>query len=157
MALSLAAAVLTILHVAPVQAQALLAVLVASGGADTSGCGSVISSPCKSLGWALQRAVPGGEIVFLTPDVHTGDTITQSVNIRNDGVGDVTVIADAFAGFRIQAGAGDVVSLRGLTIDGFARSDFGILLTTASAVHIQNCIITNFQDTGPTGNGGHSA
>jgi hypothetical protein len=51
-----------------------------------------------------------------------GVTITQSISIVNDGVGTAGILAGfGFDGVTINAGAGDSVHLRGLTIEG--RSD----------------------------------
>src|SRR5262249_50852919 len=48
-------------------------------------------------------------------------------------------------GIGISAGNGDVVSLRGLVIDGQGTGPAGISIASASAVHIQNCVIRNFE------------
>src|SRR5262249_54948426 len=147
LAFSFAVAVLATLHVQPAQAQFFTSIFVSSEGGDGLGCGTS-STPCRTLGFALGQLKPGGEILFLTPDADNGFTITQAVSIRNDGIGEVLIEAQILGGIVIAAGAGDVVSLRGLTINGFAHARVGINIGTASAVHIQNCIVTGFQDTG---------
>src|SRR5262249_1147080 len=48
-------------------------------------------------------------------------------------------------GILVSAGAGDVVSVRGLVIDGQIVGRFGIRLSAATALHVQNCVIRNFQ------------
>ena len=156
LAFSFAAAVLATLHGEPAQAQLDTSAFVSAAGGDSIGCGSS-GTPCATLGFALGRLKPGGEILFLTPDSYAGFTITQAVSIRNDGIGEVLIEAQILGGIVIAAGAGDVVSLRGLTINGFAHARVGINIGTASAVHIQNCIVTGFQDTGFPADGGHSA
>src|SRR5262249_14358028 len=48
-------------------------------------------------------------------------------------------------GISINATAGDIVGLRGLVIDGDGNGDEGINFQQASALHIQNCVIRNFE------------
>src|SRR5262249_4482625 len=48
-------------------------------------------------------------------------------------------------GIYINAGVGDVVTLRGLTVDGQISGEAGIAIFRASALHIQNCVIRNFE------------
>src|SRR5262249_27682081 len=48
-------------------------------------------------------------------------------------------------GVFIDADAGAVVGLRGLVIDGQGVGSIGIQVLRASAVHIQNCVIRNFE------------
>src|SRR5262249_40373717 len=58
----------------------------------------------------------------------------------------------------INAGAGDIVSLRGLVVDGQGTADGGIVFIQGSALHVQNCVVRNFQSPGlgiafnPSGN-----
>src|SRR5262249_30458322 len=51
-------------------------------------------------------------------------------------------------GLEVNAGVGDIVSLRGLVIDGQGGGAFGIEINLASAVHVQNCVIRNFLGNG---------
>src|SRR5262249_41707257 len=78
-------------------------------------------------------------------------TISKSVHITNDGAGEASILPSG-AGIHITAGLGDVISLRGLVIDGQgAAGTFGAYIETASAIHIQNCVIRNFEATGAFG------
>src|SRR5262249_28832370 len=69
--------------------------------------------------------------------------IGKSINITNDGAGEASG-----SGIQINAGAGGIVGLRGLVVDGQGglAADFGISIESASAVHIQNCVIRNFEN-----------
>src|SRR5262249_43353847 len=49
------------------------------------------------------------------------------------------------SGIFVQASAGSVVGLRGVVIDGQGTGFHGITLIVASAMHIQNCVIRNFE------------
>ena len=83
---------------------------------------------------------------MLTPgDYGTFVAIMKSVSITNDGAGEAGVAPD---GITINAGVGDVVGLRGLIIDGGGTGDIGIEVTAVSALHVQNCVIRNFEAVG---------
>jgi hypothetical protein len=124
-------------------------VWVANWGMDSSSCGSV-TSPCATLQRAHDNVAPGGEIRALTPGDFGGKrsprlSITKSVSITHDGSGEAGIfsVLDGPAIY-IAAGADDVISLRGLVIDGQGLASEGIQVRRASAVHIQNCVIRNF-------------
>src|SRR5262249_20152204 len=70
-----------------------------------------------------------------------------SISITSDGVGEAGVLVGGTNGIVVAAGAGDVVNLRGLIIDGSVPtfgSLNGIRILSAKAVHVQNCVIKNF-------------
>ena len=145
-ALSLAAlgAVLGLLPSTPAEALNIKS-YVAGTGSDANNC-STIPLACATFQGALNKTAPGGEITV----VNTGDyglvsIISQSVNITNDGAGEASVAANIGGGIGINAGAGDVVGLRGLLFDGFGAGTVGIQISSVSAVHIQNCVIRNLQ------------
>ena len=160
-ALSLTAlgAMLAVLHAAPVMAVPFIKTYVSNTGDDNNDC-STIATPCAHFQIALDRLIGGGEITVL----NTGDygpnilNIDKSVHITNDGAGEASIRPNGTApGVSINAGAGDVVSLRGLVIDGsgivqgFGNARVGIEIQGASAVHIQNCVIRNFEDSNAFG------
>src|SRR5262249_1158050 len=116
----------------------------------------VVATACASFSRALDQTAAGGEISVLNAGEYGSVTspvsITKSISITNDGAGEVAAVTLG-AGFGsgivffIQAGAGDVVSLRGIVIDGLGDGVKGIYATQVSALHIQNCVIKNFQHT----------
>src|SRR5262249_40487638 len=142
--LSAFAATLVMLHAAPALAQA-PKTWVSHFGNDGHGCSP--GAPCLTFRGALTKTAAGGEIGVIDPGDYGPVTISQAINITNDGVGEAGILAPSTNGITIDATAGDVVSLRGLVLDGqgsgFAGQ--GILIQQASAVHVQNCVIRNFQ------------
>src|SRR5262249_8970910 len=75
--------------------------------------------------------------------------ISKAVNLTNDGVGEagmaVPHIPNQLAvGVSITANAGDVVSLRGLVIDGVHSGDTGLTFLSGGGLHIQDCVARNF-------------
>src|SRR5262249_51027244 len=136
---------LALAHVVP--AHAAQKVWVAYNGVDSGTCGST-SSPCRTFQQAVNNVNVGGEVGVLTPGDYGGDglIISQSVSITNDGTGEATVFALPHVdGIGVFAGVGDVVALRGLIIDGSLGGAIGIEYRVASAMHIQNCVIRNFE------------
>jgi len=128
----------------PPDALAATKVWVADTGIDTVTCGDV-STPCATFQQAHNNVAAGGEVGVLTPGDYGVVTISKSVHITNDGTGEAGIQVASGTGILVSAGAGDVVSVRGLVIDGQIVGRFGIRLSAATALHVQNCVIRNFQ------------
>src|SRR5471032_3341743 len=95
---------------------------VSGHGVDQAGCGAP-TAPCRSLQYAHDHIVAaGGEIDILDPAGYGAITITKAISIVNDGVGTAGVQATSGDAITINAGATDVVYLRGLNIDGLQES-----------------------------------
>jgi len=125
---------------------------VSNAGDDGNNCRSIISV-CFSLQRAHDVTASGGEIIVLASGEYHRVAIDRSIHITNDGVGtaNISFFSSGENGIDINAGAGDVVGLRGLVIDGApGMGRAGINIATVSAVHIQNCVIRNFQGSGPS-------
>ncbi|MDQ6701828.1 MAG: hypothetical protein M3Z96_01335 [Pseudomonadota bacterium] len=75
-------------------------------------------------------------------------TITKAISIVNDGVGTAGILASSGNAITINAGAGDSVHLRGLTIAGFGSATNGILFNTGGNLAIENCVVRNFVNAG---------
>ena len=119
---------------------------VASTGLDANPCS--LTAPCRTFTQALLNTVAGGEIVVLDSAAYGPVTIAQSVSI----VAPPGVYAgiSVFSGNGITiAGAGVVVSLRGLTINGLGGAN-GILFSQGSELHVERIHASGF-----TG-GGHA-
>jgi len=135
-----------LLHAAPAAAQA--KIWVANGGTDSGACGDV-AAPCRTFQQAHDNVAAGGEIGVLTPGDYGRATLRKSISVTNDGTGEASVLAGSNQnGIEVNAARGDVVGLRGLIIDGQVFGGIGILIDSASAVHIQNCVIRNFEHAG---------
>jgi len=131
-----------------VQAASLNKVWASNVGADSGTCGSV-ASPCATFSGALNNVAAGGEIGVLTPGDFGPVHISKSVNITNDGVGEASIlVGSSGSGIQVDANSGDVISVRGLVIDGQGVGAEGIRIRVASAVHVQNCVIRNLEFSG---------
>ena len=126
---------------------------VSNTGNDANDC--TLAHPCATLQRAHDQTALGGEIGVLTPGDYCGLPaigfpcllIDKSVHITNNGTGEAGILASphgAGEGITINALAGDIVSLRGLVIDGQGTGDNGITFEVGSALHVQNCVIKNF-------------
>jgi hypothetical protein len=122
---------------APVWAAA--ATWVSGTGSNAGSC--PITAPCRTFAFALAQTDAGGSINVLSPGSFGPLTITKSVNIVSNGV-EATILSGAGgAGIIVQAGASDVVSLHGLTLDLRGTANAGIFFLSGAALHLQNCMI----------------
>ena len=118
---------------------------VSNTGNDFNSC-VIVGAACATFAGALAKTNPGGEITVLNIGEYGPVVINKSINITNDGAGEASILAPASGvGIDINAGVGDIISLRGLVIDGQGVGNIGIFIEQASAVHIQNCVIRNFE------------
>src|SRR5215218_10330016 len=106
--LAIAATLLTFgLHVAPAQALFTRTFVSAGNGNDANDCDRL--TPCRTFFGAHAKTNPGGEIVVLDPGGYGTLTITKSISIVNDGVGEASMfVAGGQAGITINAGTSDV-------------------------------------------------
>jgi IPT/TIG domain len=120
----------------------LLQTWVSVSGSDSNDCSR--ATPCMTFAGAFPNTIPGGEIDVLTPGDYGPLTITKAISIYNGVVGVAGVLVSGTSAIVIQAGATDIVNLRGLTLDGGGASNDGVLITTAGRVNIGNCVIQGF-------------
>jgi hypothetical protein len=113
---------------------------VASGGDDADPCSRTY--PCKTFAGAISKTLAGGEIVALDSAEYGAVTITKSITL--DGSAVMAGLQVAGNGITVNAGLGDVVILRGLTIDGNGTGGNGIRIIQALKVFITDCNVFGF-------------
>jgi hypothetical protein len=118
-------------------AQAVPETWVSRTGSDGGTC--PITAPCKTFQAAFFQTTTGGTINVLTSGNFGPVAITKSISIVAQGVEAVISTAAGGAAIRVLAGAADIVSLRGLTID--VSGSQGISFVSGAALHVQNCVI----------------
>src|SRR5262249_3500959 len=111
-----------------------------------------LAHPCATFKRAHDQTSPGGEVGVLTPGSYAatsssiGLSISKSINVTNDGVGEASIVAPADGdGIFVGGGKGDVVSLRGLVLDGLSAAQNGLLFQSGAALHVQSCVIRSFR------------
>jgi len=152
-------ALAALLQAGPAAAVAPTKVWVSNTGVDSATCGD-IGTPCATFQRAHDNVAAGGEIGVLTPGDYGGSgsparlLISKSVSVTNDGTGEATIFPpNGFTSIRVSAAAGDIVGLRGLVVDGQGVGQEGIEFNFGSALHIQNCVVRNFEGGPPISTG----
>ncbi len=150
-ALSLAIIGLTLPFFAAVPAQAQAARTWVSGTGDDSSPTCSRTAPCRTFDAAISAAAAGGEINCLdagsfgfatNPQV----TITKAITISCEaGTAGVQATSGGGIVIFVQAATTDVVTLRGLDIDGQGMGGAGIGIFSAKAVHVEKCTIRNLR------------
>jgi len=118
---------------------------VSGVGDDVNPCSR--TAPCKTFAGAISKTAPAGEIDTLDPGGFGAVTITKSITI--DGTAGLAgVLASGTNAIVISAGAGDVVILRNLDLDGLGNGLNGIRILQAGDVRVENCKIYGWSQRG---------
>jgi hypothetical protein len=118
-------------------------------GDDANPCSR--TAPCKTFAGAISKTAASGEISVLDPSGYGAVTITKSITIDGGGGQVASVLVSGTNGIVVSAGAG-TVTLRNLRINGVAGAPSaglnGVQILSAGAVHIENCTIFGFTQSG---------
>ncbi len=121
---------------------------VSGVGDDANPCSR--TAPCKTWAGAISKTAACGEIDALDPGGFGAVTITKSITL--DGTGTfASILASLTTGIIINVGATtDVVTIRGISINGFCNGVRGINITgnMPKAVNIEDCVIFRFANEG---------
>jgi hypothetical protein len=117
-------------------------------GDDANPCSR--NAPCRTFMGAISRTADGGEISVLDPGSFGGATITKSITITPEGFETGVLVSGTNA--IVINGAGIIVHLRGLDIEGLGTGLNGINYLQGSALYVENCVIRGFRATS-AGNG----
>ncbi|KAB2840596.1 MAG: right-handed parallel beta-helix repeat-containing protein [Burkholderiales bacterium] len=118
---------------------------VSGVGDDANPCSR--TAPCKTFAGAISKTAAGGEINVLDPGGFGAVTVTKAVTIDGGGVLS-GVLASGTNGIVVNAGAADVVVLRGLDINGIGTGLNGVRYLAAKELHIERCNIYGFSQMG---------
>jgi hypothetical protein len=120
---------------------------VSGVGDDANPCSR--TAPCKTWAGAISKTAPCGEIDALDPGGFGAVTITKSITL--DGTGTMaSILASLTTGIIINAQATDVITIRGISINGFCNGIRGINILQAKTVNIEDCVIFRFAGDGIT-------
>lgn len=117
---------------------------VSTFGDDGNSCSR--ANPCATFATALAATAAGGEINCVDSGAFASVTITKSVTI-NCEAHFAGVLAAGTNGITVNVTGADIVTLRGLDIEGVATGTNGIRFIGAGTLHIQHSTIRNFRAT----------
>ena len=141
---TLALAICTLTFISIAQAQA-SRTWVSGVGDDANPCSR--TAPCKTFAGAISKTADNGEIDALDPAGFGAVTITKSITL--DGTGTLAaILASGQTGIIINAQSTDVVTIRGLSINGLTTGTRGMNILQAKTVNIEDCVIFNFANEG---------
>lgn len=112
---------------------------VSGVGDDANPCSR--TAPCKTFAGAISKTAAGGEIDALDPGGFGAVTITKAITIN--GMGTFAGILSALTnGIIVNAGPSDVVTIRGLSINGAGTGLAGIRFLAGGALHVEETVIS---------------
>jgi hypothetical protein len=118
---------------------------VSGVGDDANPCSR--TAPCKTWAGAISKTAPCGEIDALDPGGFGAVTITKSITL--DGTGTfASILASLTTGIIINATNTDVITIRGISINGFCNGIRGMNILQAKTVNIEDCVIFRFANEG---------
>lgn len=119
---------------------------VSGVGDDANPCSR--TAPCKTWAGAIGKTAAGGEISAIDPGGFGTVTITKSITL-DGGAGQVaSILASAANGVIVNAGAGDHVVLRNLSINGAGTTLGlnGVRFLAGKTLRLQNVSIERFSE-----------
>lgn len=141
---ALAAVIFTLTFVSLAQAQA-SRTWVSGVGDDANPCSR--TAPCKTWAGAISKTAACGEIDALDPGGFGAVTITKSITL--DGTGTfASILASLTTGIIINASNTDVITIRGISINGFCNGIRGMNILQAKEVNVEDCVIFRFANEG---------
>jgi hypothetical protein len=109
-----------------------------NGNDGNTGLGCPATAPCRSFGAALGVTNFYGEIVAVDSGDYPPVTITQSVTIKAAPGVDATIFSQMGDAITISApGAGNIVVLRGLNVNGLNGGFSGIRFTAGGVLNVE--------------------
>ena len=118
---------------------------VSGVGDDANPCSR--TAPCKTWAGAISKTAACGEIDALDPGGYGAVTITKSITL--DGTGTfASILASLTTGITINAAATDVITIRGISINGFCNGLRAMNILQAKTVNIEDCVMFRFAGPG---------
>lgn len=118
---------------------------VSGVGDDANPCSR--TAPCKTWAGAISKTAACGEIDALDPGGFGAVTITKSITL--DGTGTfASILASLVTGITINAASTDVITIRGISINGFCNGIRGMNILQAKTVNVEDCVIFRFAGPG---------
>lgn len=115
---------------------------VSTSGVDNPACS--LLAPCRTFGGAIAVTNAKGEIIVLDSGGYGQVAITQSVSIIAPSGVYAGISVTSGHGITIATGAGDIVVLRGLTINNQGSTGRGIYISGAGVVRLESVRVSGF-------------
>lgn len=122
---------------------------VSGVGDDANPCSR--TAPCKTWAGAISKTAEGGEIDALDPGGYGPVTVTKAITLNGNGFG--STLASGFNAININAGVGDDVIIRDMSIQGTGQVAAclwtgltAVNVIAARTVRIDDVEINNFQN-----------
>jgi hypothetical protein len=132
-------AAIAILNASSASAQA-TRTWVSGVGDDVNPCSR--TAPCKTFAGAISKTAAGGEIDCLDPGGFGAVTITKSVTLDCTGTLGSVLVSGTNA--IVVSGAGIIVRIRGITLQGLTTGINGISALNMSQLYVENCVFLGF-------------
>jgi hypothetical protein len=137
---------ISIVVTVPAQAQR-ARVFVASYGNDSNPY--TFASPCRNFQQAVNVVASGGEVTAIDSAGFGTVTINKSVMINSPpGIEASIATGSCEAAITVNASSSDVVSVRGLTLNGGGIGSYGIHFTAGAKLAVFDCFVTNYNQYG---------
>jgi hypothetical protein len=121
-------------------------IFISASGKDSNSCSR--TAPCRTLQRGVNATSPGRELTILTSGEYGRATINKGMTILAEGVSaNVRSFASGSSAITIDA-PGQKVALKGLFLTGGGPGGNGINIEAAASVHIEDCVVERFDDTG---------
>lgn len=126
---------------------------VSGVGDDANPCSR--TAPCKTFAGAISKTAANGAINVLDPGGFGGVTITKSITIEAEGAL-AGILVSGTNSIIVNVGTSDVVTLRGLQMEGLGNSPSAVSFLGGAALIVENVKIEGFSTAGinfvPTNN-----
>ena len=130
----------------PAQAQR-ARVFVASYGNDSNPCS--FGSPCRTFQAAHDAVAANGEVTAIDSAGFGPLNINKAVTITSPpGIEASIAAAAGGSAIAVAAGFNDVVTLRGLTLNGGGSGGYGINFTAGAKLAVIDCVVSNYAQYG---------
>jgi hypothetical protein len=137
----LPAIALVLFALAPHTQAAVQRTFVSTSGVNNPACS--LAAPCRDFATAIATTSLGGEVIVLDSGGYGGATIAQSVSITAPTGVYAGISVFGGDGITINAGASDIVKLRGLTLNGLGGAN-GIVVNSVGLLEIDDVRVSGF-------------
>ena len=115
---------------------------ISGEGDDVNPCSR--TAPCKTFAGAISKTAASGEIDCLDPGGFGAVTITKSITLDCGGMAGGILSNSGANGITVNAGTGDRIFLRNLTLIGTATGAIAVRFVAGASLTLDNVAISGF-------------